>query len=427
VFPLSLGSLDSPFANLLLILFVPVALSICLWSLYNLSVFVIGVRCHFSDREARGDSKPPSRVPFISLIVPAKDEEKVVGRLMESLLNIEYARDSMEILVVEDGSSDSTREVCLRYASLQPSLIRYFHRQISVGKPAALNFGLQQARGEIIGVLDADNVPDRGLLQQVAKRFEDPETIAVQGLTQSINAQANILTKIVSLEEAAWFKAMLNGKERLGLFVPLTGSCQFIRAEVLKKFGGWNESSLAEDVELATRLVESNRRVTFCEDAISLQEAPSRLSQLFRQRSRWYRGYIETAISYGKLLRNPNRIRVDAEVSLLGPILLSISFANYLLSWAVFTYSAAFLAKILAYLMVGLTSILLLAVGFALVYTVKPRKLSNFLWLPLIYAYWFLQTVIATYALSLIMLRRPRIWMKTEKTGSVEVRRFNAA
>jgi len=418
VFPLSLGSLDSPFANLLLILFVPVALSICLWSLYNLSIFVIGVRRHLSDREARDDSKPPSRMPFISLIVPAKDEEKVIGRLMESLLNIEYATDRMEIVVVEDGSSDSTREVCLRYASLRPSLIRYFHRQTSVGKPAALNFGLHQARGEIIGVLDADSVPDRGLLQQVARRFEDPETVAVQGLTQSINPQTNMLTKIVSLEEAAWFKAMLNGKERLGLFVPLTGSCQFIRAELLKKSGGWNESSLAEDVELATRLLESNRRVTFCEHAISLQEAPSRLSQLFRQRSRWYRGYIETAISYGKLLRKPNRIRVDAEVSLLGPILLSISFANYLLSWAVFTYSLTILARILAYLMLGLASTLLLAVGFTLVYTVKPRKLSNFLWLPFIYSYWFLQTVIAVYALSLIVLRRPRVWTKTDKSGS---------
>jgi len=404
----------------MLVLFIPVALTILLWSLYNLSIFAVGVKRYFRSRDEQHDSKPLRYTPFISLIVPAKNEERVIGRLLDSLLNVDYSKERMEILIVEDGSSDHTGEICLRYASRSPSLIRYFHRPISSGKPAALNFAIQHVRGEIVGVLDADNVPDRDLLERVAEGFEDLKIVAIQGVTQSINAQANMLTRTASLEEAAWFKAVLNGKDHLGLFVPLTGSCQFIRAGVLKELGGWDESSLAEDVELATRLVESEHRVKFCKDTISLQEAPSTLTELFKQRSRWYRGYIETAIKYGRLLRKPDRSRVDAEISLLSPIFLSISFMNYMLSWAVFTYSATLLAKILAYLMVGLTSILLLALGFALVYTVKPRKLSNFLWLPFIYAYWFLETVIAAYALSLILLRRPRIWMKTEKVGSVD-------
>lgn len=411
--------------NWLLILFVPTALSILVWSLYNLSIFLVGVRRHFCHHNV--DPRPPSHAPFISLIVPAKDEEKVVGRLLESLLNLDYPKDRMEILIIEDGSSDHTADVCLHYVSDWPRMIRYFHRFKSVGKPAALNFALHQARGEIVGVLDADNVAKTDLLLRVAERFGDPTVLAVQGLTQSVNTETNILTKIISLEESAWYKAVMNGKDRLGLFVPLTGSCQFIRAEALRSLGGWDEFSLAEDVELAARLLDSDHRVRFCEDAVSLQEAPSRLSQLFRQRSRWYRGYIETAIKYGRLLRRPDRSRFDAELSLVGPILMSVSFANYLLSWAVFTYSAAFLAQALAFLMVALTSIFLLAVGFALVCTVKPRKLSNFLWLPFIYVYWFLQTVIATYAMSMMLLRRPRVWMKTEKTGQGDSYSLNAA
>jgi cellulose synthase/poly-beta-1,6-N-acetylglucosamine synthase-like glycosyltransferase len=298
-------------------------------------------------------------------------------------------------------------------------LIRYFHRPSSSGKPAALNFGLDRIRGEVVGVFDADSVPDRDVLRRVARRFEGSETVAIQGMTRSINAQENMLTRIASLEEQVWFKGILNGKDHLRLFVPLTGSCQFVRTDVTRELGGWTESSLAEDAELAARLLESNRRVEFCEDAVSLQETPSRLSQVFRQRARWYRGYVETAIKYGRLLTSPSRIRLDAELSLLGPIMLSISFLNYLLSWIVFTYSPSFVVQILAYLMAGLTSVLLLAVGIALVYMVSPRRLSNFLWFPFIYAYWFLQTVIAAYALYLIMLRRPRVWMKTRKDGSV--------
>ena len=407
-------SLQSISVDLLLILFVPVALSILLWSLYNLSIFTVGIRSRKKDDIiARTDS------PLISLIVPAKGEENVIPRLMDSLLSLDYPKEKIEVLVVEDGSTDRTGEICMKYASQWPNLIHYLHKPLSNGKPSALNFALQHAHGEIVGVLDADSVPDISLLERVADRFAEPEVTAVQGITQTINAQANMLTKIVSLEETAWFKAILKGKDRLSLFVPLTGSCQFIRADALRKFGGWQEDSLAEDVELAARLLEGGHRVRFCEEAISSQEAPSRLSHLFRQRSRWYRGYIETAIKYGKLLRRPDRSRFDAEISLAGPLLLSASFANYLLSWLVFTYSATLLARVFAYLMVGLASIVLLALGFALVYTAKPRRLSNLLWVPFIYAYWFLQTVMAVYALFSILLRRPRTWTKTQKTGSI--------
>lgn len=419
MFPVSLESLRSLSTDLLLIVFVPVALSIFVWSLYNLSIFTVGITRYSKRGEKKGGSKPQTYTPFISLIIPAKDEERVIPRLLDSLLSLDYPRERMEILIVEDGSSDRTGEIARRYASQWPNLIHCFHRPVSKGKPSALNFALQHVRGEIVGVLDADSVPDRGLLERVAVGFDEPKIMAIQGITQSINAQANMLTKIVSLEEAAWFKATLKGRDCLSLFVPLTGSCQFIRAETLRKFGGWEDDSLAEDVELAVRLLERGHRVRFREDAISLQEAPSRLSHLFRQRSRWYRGYIETAIKYGRLLRKPDRCRVDAEVSLVGPVLLSISFANYLLSWLVFTYSATSFARILAYLMIGLFSVVLLALGFALVYTAEPRKLSNLLWLPFVYAYWFLQTVIAVYALSLVVLRRPRTWAKTEKSGSI--------
>ena len=401
----------------MLVLFVPVALSILLWSLYNLSIFTVGIRRRTAQTEKGDVSKLSTHKPFISLIVPARDEEKVIPRLLDSLLNLDYSKEKTEVLIVEDGSSDHTAEIALRYASQWPNLIRYFHKPASNGKPSALNFALQHVRGEIVGVLDADSVPDRGLLQQVAKRFGESQVTAIQGITQSINAGANMLTKIVSLEEAAWFKATLKGRDSLGLFIPLTGSCQFVRTEVLKKLGGWQEDSLTEDVELAARLLEDGHRAKFCEDVISSQEAPSRLSHLFRQRTRWYRGYIETAIKYGRLLRKPDASRVDAEIALFAPILLSISFANYLLSWLVFTYATTLVAKILAYLMFGLASILLLALGFALVYVAKPRKLSNLLWLPFVYAYWFLQTVIATYALLLVLLRRPKTWTKTDKIG----------
>ena len=84
--------------------------------------------------------------------------------------------------------------------------------------------------------------------------------MAVQGRTTSLNEKKNILTRVVAIEEKAWFQAMISGREKLQLFVPLNGSCQFIRCNMLEELGGWDESSLTEDVELALRLVEKKHR-----------------------------------------------------------------------------------------------------------------------------------------------------------------------
>jgi cellulose synthase/poly-beta-1,6-N-acetylglucosamine synthase-like glycosyltransferase len=269
--------------------------------------------------------------------------------------------------------------------------------------------------GEIVGVLDADSIPDESFLRRVIIHFEESGATAIQGMTESINAQTNLLTRIASLEEAIWFKAMINGKERLGLFVPLTGSCQFIKAETLRSLGGWSESSLAEDVELAIRLAERGYRVKFCRDVFSFQETPPKLSQMFKQRLRWYRGYIETAIEHRRLLGSLNRVLLDAELSLLGPTFITFSFVGYLLSWLVFVNSTFPLTKILAYIIIAFFSIPLLVAGFLSSHVRRSKGGFNLLLVPFIYAYWLLQTIIATYAVLSSILHRPKVWVKTER------------
>ena len=115
------------------------------------------------------------------------------------------------------------------------------------------------------------------------------------------------------MEEKAWFQALLTGREHLQLFVPLTGSCQFVRRNVVEELGGWDENSLTEDVEFALRMVEKKHLIKYAPDVCSGQETPSTMRPLFKQRVRWYRGYMETAIKYGRLLDNLNKRTIDAE------------------------------------------------------------------------------------------------------------------
>ena len=160
--------------------------------------------------------------------------------------------------------------------------------------------------------------------------MSDKKIKALQGTTTSLNEKKNILTRVVSAEEKAWFQALLAGREKLQLFIPLNGTCQFIRRDVLVELGGWDETSLTEDVELALRLVEKNHLIKYAPDVKSGQETPNNLKDLFNQRIRWYRGYMETALKYGRLFDNLNKRTIDAEISLGGPFMMVVSLLSYL-------------------------------------------------------------------------------------------------
>jgi cellulose synthase/poly-beta-1,6-N-acetylglucosamine synthase-like glycosyltransferase len=359
-------------------------------------------------------------LPKFSLIVPVKDEEVVVGRCLTSLLEIDYPREKMEILVVDGASKDSTCKVCQEFAEKNPGIVRVIGEAVSHGKPAALNFALAQVTGEIVGVFDADSIPERAVLRKVLSYFQDKSVSAVQGSTCPLNVKQNMLTRVVSMEEKAWFQGLLGGREKLNLFIPLTGSCQFIRTDILKELGGWEESALAEDVELSLKLTEKKHLVKYAPDIVSGQESPGTLRGLISQRTRWYRGYMEASFKYGSLLKSPSRKVLDAELSLAGPFVMIVCLLSYFL-WG---FTALFsldtnLFPISAILVVGLTSFTLLSLGFSLVLLMKPVQFKNILWIPFIFIYWFLQMGIAGRAFLQILFRRRRVWKKTDKAGIV--------
>ncbi|MFQ5711342.1 MAG: glycosyltransferase [Candidatus Geothermarchaeales archaeon] len=400
-----------------------ILLLIYLWVLYNVPILTVGIRQRTKYRSLRLKDINPGDLPRFSVIVPAKNEEAVIGRLLEALLKVNYPPRKREIIVVEGGSTDNTAKICMEYAGKYPRQIRLFQEGLSRGKPSALNHALDHAKGEIVAVFDADNVPDPDILLRAANYFRDPSVAAVQGTMHSINAEENMLTKIASREEAAWFQSVMLGRDALNLFVPLTGSCQFIRREVLEELGGWDESSLAEDVEMTVRLNERGYTVKLAVDVESWQETPTSITQLIRQRMRWFQGYMETTIKYGRLLTKMSRLNLDVEVTLLGPYVLVLCFLSYLTTSMTFLFPirANPVLGALAYTATLLMVVTLLLVGLVLVHMSKPRKIRNLLWIPFIYAYWILQTLIATHALTQVILRRPRKWTRTMKTGTVTI------
>jgi cellulose synthase/poly-beta-1,6-N-acetylglucosamine synthase-like glycosyltransferase len=405
---------------------------------YNLPVLVAGVsnalrsrrlmRAASGSRSGGADdadcgcgvSGATEGLPFFSLLVPVKDEAAVVGRLLESLLGVDYPVDRFEVVVVDDESVDGTGEIVGRFAGCAGN-VRVLRREFSCGKSNALNFGLRHCRGEIIGVFDADNVVARDVLRRAAGYFADAGVAAVQGNLRSINSGENMLTQFVAVEEAVWCETYLRGKEALGLFVHFRGCCEFVRRGVLESCGGFDEGTLAEDIALSARLTGEGHRIRFAPDCRAWQESPACLGSFLRQRARWFRGHLEVAFRYGRLLERVNRRTVDAEFTLFVPLVAIASlFSYWLASWVVLS-AVEFDLFVRAFLVFSpvCTSLLIVLVGFALVFVSRPLRLRSLLWLPFVFGYWCLTSFLALYGALLIVFRRPRVWVKTVKSGVV--------
>ena len=392
------------------------------WTLYNIPVMAVGVRHLRRANKRRRTPKPDEeRLPTVSILVPVKNEEKVVGRLLRVLVDMDYPEQKKEIIVIDDDSTDKTVEICRRYVERYPNLIRLVLKPTSNRKASALNYGLRYAKGEIVATFDADNVPEPDALMRAAEYFEDPSTAAVQGRICSINADQNMLTKFISYEEAVRYEVYMRGKDSLGLFVDLAGTCQFIRRSVLETVGGWDEESLCEDMEMSFRLTENDCNIRYASEIRSWQENPANVTQLIRQRTRWYRGSMEVGLRYGRLVKKLNRRRVDAELTIMGPYVVALCLASYLMALysLVVPIPSDVVFTVMAQVASLFTFVTLLIAGLALIQVTKPLKVGNIMWLPFIYAYWSVQTFMASLALVQIVLRRPRRWTKTERTGVV--------
>jgi len=409
-----LGFLHFVYVGILLILNV--------WAFYNIPILVVGVKNQRRKSRKEEEASPLNEcLPSVSIIVPVKNEERVVGRLLEALLRLDYPLEKRQIVIVEDGSVDKTAEICEQYARRYWGQIKVVRRSVSNGKPSALNYALKHVKGDIVAVFDADSVPEPNVLMKVAKYFEDKSIAAVQGKTCSINEDENMLTKFISYEIAMLFETYLCGKDALNLFVPLTGSCYFIRKRVLEEVGGWDGKSLCEDIELSAKLVEKGYGLKYVPEVLSWQENPANLTWLFKQRMRWFRGCTEVSLKYGKLITKFNRRSIDAEVAFAGPYMLALCFIGYVFSLYMVLIPMQ-LDPVLGTIMqvtTLLSMVHLAVVGIALVYATKLWRTRKLLWLPLVYAYWIVETFIATYALTQIVLKRPRRWEKTVKTGVI--------
>lgn len=237
-------------------------------------------------------------LPTISVLVPMHNEEKVLHNCLDALLLSDYDQEKIEIIGINDNSSDKTAEILDSYCE-KNSIIKALHRDCEDrGKPAGLNDALKIATGEIVLVFDADYRPSKNMLKRLVIAFNNPEIGAVMGRVIPHNHSKNLLTQLLALERTAGYQVDQQARYNLKLIPQYGGTVGGFRKNLMVSTGGFNTRILAEDTELTYRMYSMGYRVMYANDAECYEESPESWTVRGRQIRRWSRGHNYTMFLY---------------------------------------------------------------------------------------------------------------------------------
>lgn len=244
-------------------------------------------------------------LPLVSLVVSAKNEETVIGGLVEMLCSLDYPRDRYEVWAINDQSTDNTALVLDQLLQEYPQL-RVLHRQPGAtgGKSGALNQVLPLTQGDIVAVFDADAQVTPDLLRRVLPMFDRDQVGAVQMRKAIANLETNFWTRGQMAEMAvdSWFQQQ---RITIGGIGELRGNGQFVRREALLDCGGWNEETITDDLDLTIRLHLQQWDIEFLLEPAVKEEGVTRTLALWHQRNRWAEGGYQRYLDYWRpLFRN---------------------------------------------------------------------------------------------------------------------------
>lgn len=245
--------------------------------------------------EERARAIPDDELPPYTILVPAYNEPEVVGDLIGAMANLTYPRDKLQVLLLLEADDDVTIAAAKDCADSDAITILLVPPADPRTKPKACNYGLYFSTGEIVTIFDAEDLPEPLQLRRVVAAFNDlgPEVACVQAKLVYHNGHQNILTGWFTAEYGLWFGYLLPGMMGSSSPIPLGGTSNHLRRHVLDEIGAWDPFNVTEDADLGLRIAANGYRTAVI-DSQTLEEANSDPINWVRQRSRWYKGYLQT-------------------------------------------------------------------------------------------------------------------------------------
>lgn len=379
----------------------------------------------------------PKELPVYSILVPLYGEADMVPDLLIALARLRWPRSKLDIKLLLEEDDTETRRAVEDNRSICPFEVLVIPKHAPTTKPKALNYALPTVRGEFVVVYDAEDIPHPKQLQEAWLAFQDGDDrlACIQSPLDITNGPHNLLTAHFAFEYSALFRGLLPVLAKTGVFFPLGGTSNHFRASVLRRVLGWDPRNVTEDADLAVRLVRYGYRLGMI-DAPTLEEAPSKPGVWLRQRTRWFKGWMQTVLVHS---RNPVATAADMKAAsfsvfaiillgiilssltyiLIPIILLSIIYSFWILDSLSTFHSILFFAD-LTVISLGLFSYLLL--GWR---SLNPRNRHGYLIVALTTLfYWFALSIAAWRALPQLF-RTPFHWEKTphqrRNSGSAKI------
>jgi glycosyltransferase XagB len=376
-------------------------------------------------------------LPRYTILVPVYKEAGIVGLLMRNLAALDYPREKLEILLLLEEDDPETLAAAL--AAAPPDLVRIVvvPHSMPKTKPRACNVGLAFARGEFVVIYDAEDRPDPDQLKKalIAFRKGGEDLVCVQAALNYFNARENLLTRMFTLEYSSWFDYTLAGLDKLRLPIPLGGTSNHFRTDLLRDLGGWDPFNVTEDADLGIRASARGHRVAVV-NSTTYEEANMAVGNWIRQRSRWIKGYMQTVLVH---TRHPVRlVRTVGLRQALGfglliggtPLMFLATPWLYALFLAELVWPGALLPVLPEWVVLVSTANLLFGNGviiyLSLLAGFKRRSYGLVPFALFSPVYWLLHSI-ASYKAAWQLVTKPFYWEKTQHGLSAHVQGGPAA
>ncbi|MBU1670751.1 MAG: glycosyltransferase [Actinobacteria bacterium] len=406
--------------------------------IYYLYICILAVMV--KDPSARPHDSQPFHFVFM---IPCRNEEAVIAVTIRRLLEVDHP--DRRILVINDGSTDSTEEVVKTFA--ETGAVEVITTVDSGrGKGEALNFGFRHVlerladegitsyENVLIGILDADGQPSPNICSAVEPFFDDPEVGAVQTAVRIANADSNLIAACQDIEFTGFSRSIQRGRDRLGS-VGLGGNGQFARLSALASLSmdrPWN-TSLTEDLDIGIRLIQAGWKVRFCAAAYVAQQGVEKFRPLIVQRVRWMQGHYTCWKYIPSLLRNRNlrvRTRLDNSAYLVLGVTPFIVFLSIVLSFLAAVGAITVYNK-LADMLLGISFLLYILMFYFLSFVIaivfvtfyaRAGRMSFWRLVVMynVFAVYTLMWIPASFGAVINLVRGETVWVKTGRTEILE-------
>lgn len=369
--------------------------------------------------------------PFISVFIPAHNEENTIESTVRSVCNSDYYKNeefNYEVIVINDGSTDSTGEILAELKKDLPQLkiVTRHPPRSGKGKGFVLNDALTLSRGEIIGVFDADTQIKTDYLSTIVEYLHG-DIDGVQSRVRMFNKDENYLARMQHIEFASFGNTLI-AKDNLGSTGFLGGNGQFVKKEAIINSGRWDGFAVTEDLNLAIKIILQGGKIRYCGECSVYQEAVTEWKAFFRQRVRWAIGNFETLFVY-----LPQILRAKISIAKKYNVIEHISFYSFNLliffgflvtianaiSW--FIFHNVTLIRMEAPFIVGVLSVIAFFPGIILALSRDKPSVQEFIKdIFKYYIYCFHLIPLFFMTMHNMMTRKERKWAKTEHKGGTK-------